>query len=109
MSSRIMHALALYGMSGVAASALAQPVLQVIEPLEGTTTFVNILGMSADGQVLVGVAGNSAVRWTQETGSVALQMPPGITRALARQTNADGSVVVGSTGSAVDRRAFRWT
>jgi probable HAF family extracellular repeat protein len=67
------------------------------------------LGISADGNVVVGV-GNSqkAFRWTKETGIVAIAS--GFSLSAANSVNADGSIIAGyvveSNGI---YNAFRWT
>jgi hypothetical protein len=67
-------------------------------------------GVSADGSVVVGQAGEIAFRWTADGGMVGLGHLPsgglgGYSEAYA--TSADGSVVVG--GSSPGWEAFHWT
>ncbi len=86
-------------------------------------------GISADGTVVVGISssdfdgkavdgGSEAFRWTAETGMVGLgDFPGGFFRSRAWAVSADGSVVVGRSGSSVwdslndgwGSEAFRWT
>jgi probable HAF family extracellular repeat protein len=71
-------------------------------------------GVSADGSVVVGVAGNAAgrkcaFRWTAAGGMQDLGTLGG-SGSEANAVSADGSVVVGwAENAARDRRAFRWT
>jgi probable HAF family extracellular repeat protein len=85
------------------------------------------LGVSADGSAIVGRSNSvnsdeggtysglsEAFRWNSDDGMVGLGfLPGGITSSVARAVSADGSVVVGSSGSgSVDagaQEAFRWT
>ena len=62
--------------------------------IDGDTVFI-----SADGQTVVGNSGERSFRWHAGTMT---EIPPG-----ARATNADGSVVVGQSGSPA--HAFRWS
>src|SRR4029453_12157147 len=66
-----------------------------MEPLPGLGRTA-ALGISADGQVVVGQVNGHAGRWTEQTGWVDLGTS-GIARGLyfASATNADGSVIVG--------------
>jgi probable HAF family extracellular repeat protein len=61
--------------------------------------------ISADGSVVVGMAGSEAFRWTAGGGMVGLGFLPGASSSEASDVSADGSVVVGSSG----QQAFRWT
>jgi probable HAF family extracellular repeat protein len=64
---------------------------------------------SADGAVIVGVAGG-AFRWTQSSGIVGLgELPSGTFASAALGVSADGSVVVGYSSTVVGTEAFRWT
>lgn len=70
----------------------------------------NAYGISSDGSTIVGYLVNAdgydrAFRWTQTTGTLELGALDGDS-SIARATNADGSVVVGSVNNSV---AFRWT
>ena len=77
--------------------------------------------VSADGSVLVGngrketpvgVVGfvREAIRWTQATGMVGLgDLPGGMIYSNAFGVSADGSVVVGYSGSTFGGEGFRWT
>ena len=73
------------------------------------------LGVSADGQVVVGASttatGDEAFRWTRATGMVALgDLPGGDRRSVARGVSLDGSVVVGFGNVEGSRaEAVRWT
>lgn len=75
--------------------------------------------VSADGRVIVGMSGSTAFpntesggeafRWTQESGMVGLGALEGGLFSEALNVSADGSVVVGASGSTDGVRAFRWT
>jgi probable HAF family extracellular repeat protein len=73
--------------------------------------------VSEDGSVVVGQddggprRGREAFRWTAAGGVVSLGLLPGLTpQSVANGVSADGSVVVGESGSrASDVHAFRWT
>jgi probable HAF family extracellular repeat protein len=74
------------------------------------------VGISADGSVVVGSSYNSsqatneAFRWTAPGGMVGLgDLPGGSFDSRARATSANGSVVVGASGSCPAWEAFRWT
>jgi len=64
-------------------------------------------GVSDDGLVVVGDSnpGNTACRWTPTTGIAALGVLPGHTQSIALAASADGSVIVGRSGSS---GAFVW-
>ena len=70
------------------------------------------LGVSADGQVVVGVSNtgtrDEAFRWTAGTGISGLGVISGGSSA-ANATSAAGSVIVGRSGNGADDVAFRWT
>ncbi|MFM8641342.1 MAG: PEP-CTERM sorting domain-containing protein, partial [Phycisphaerales bacterium] len=57
--------------------------------------------MSADGSVVAGYFStyinpkDRPFRWTAGTGTVALQLPPGAVRGIARGISADGQFIVG--------------
>ena len=74
----------------------------------------NAQSVSANGLVIVGQS-QSAVnalepfRWTEETGMVGLGDLGGESIGDAFGTSADGSVIVGFSGSEFGREAFRWT
>jgi probable HAF family extracellular repeat protein len=65
--------------------------------------------VSGDGAVVVGYGSGGAFRWTASTGMVSLGYLPGYTTSEAYGTNADGSVVVGGSGSSSGSQAFEWT
>jgi len=70
------------------------------------------LGVSGDGSVVVGTFGGQAFRWTAATGMVGLDTlptPVGGASSTARAINADGSVIVGGTSSAIGDQPFRHT
>ncbi|MBI3249008.1 MAG: hypothetical protein HYZ50_21100 [Deltaproteobacteria bacterium] len=79
------------------------------------------LDVSADGAVVVGVAGstfgglvlfgNEAFRWTAAEGMVGLgDLPGSFVASIARAVSANGSVVVGESANNQSRNeAFRWT
>lgn len=72
-------------------------------------------GISADGSVIVGDTSEAsgiryAVRWTQATGTVSLgKLLATDVQSIATEVSADGSVIVGGSGSFTARGAFRWT
>ncbi len=67
-------------------------------------------GVSADGQVIVGVQGKAAFRWTQEHGLMLLgDLPGGLNRSAATAVSSDGKVVVGYGSTNDGTEAFRWT
>ena len=73
-------------------------------------------GVSSDGRVVVGrsIDGEGvdewqAFRWTAETGMVALGHSPGTGYSSAEDASGDGSVIVGTSGTADNSVAFRWT
>ncbi len=72
------------------------------------------LGVSADGAVVVGESSNlsnarEALRWTEAGGMVGLGIPATAVSRVASGASANGSVVVGSSGSGLLAEAFRWT
>ncbi|MEK6801410.1 MAG: putative Ig domain-containing protein [Nitrospirota bacterium] len=90
---------------------------QGLGDLPGGTTASFAAGISADGNVVVGVgnynngfAGEEAFRWTSAAGIVGLgDLPGSIVSSFANDVSADGAVVVGSSQSAAGQEAFRWT
>ena len=73
------------------------------------------MAISRDGRAIVGNHGTAgregrgaqhAFRWTAEEGLVDLGVLPGVDHSIATAVNADGSVIVGSSGSSVE--AFIW-
>lgn len=71
-------------------------------------------GVSADGNVVVGLAPNAAFayfafRWTTTDGMQNLGTLPGGTSSWAHGVSGDGDVVVGHVPLPNGRRAFRWT
>jgi len=77
-------------------------------------TLPSALGISGNGQVLVGGSpgtGSIAFRWSQSGGVQTLGTLPGFTDADAIDANFDGSVVVGtnSFNGAGTKQAYRWT
>jgi probable HAF family extracellular repeat protein len=73
------------------------------------------MGVSADGQVVVGrsvsTSGYEAYRWTASGGMVGLGTLTGMTVSQANAVSADGSVIVGIVGTDLypSGPAFRWT
>jgi uncharacterized membrane protein len=73
------------------------------------------IGISADGDVIAGTAGNTfpghrAIRWTPAAGIELLPMLPGATSCFSYGISGDGNVIVGYCEIPVlGRRAFRWT
>lgn len=82
-------------------------------------TYSDATGVSADGEMVVGVAPDGAAdnvyrafRWTQAGGKVSLGVLNGDTESWATGVSANGEVVIGwaSDGAADNAdRAFRWT
>jgi probable HAF family extracellular repeat protein len=58
--------------------------------------------------VVVGDSAGHAFRWTQSSGMVSLGNLPGQSYSYARDVSADGSIIVGSSGSST-YQAYRWT
>jgi probable HAF family extracellular repeat protein len=89
-----------------------------LEPM-ATYTQCGAVGMSADGQVVVGycdrVEGNvleseQAFRWTEATGMVGLGFLPDAPNSFPLCMSADGSIVVGNSGLDADSAAsFIWS
>ena len=85
-------------------------------PADAITT---ALFVSADGSVIVGVAGARggavAFRWSERTGFVGIGPLPGFSYSRPTGISADGSVVVGVSATELvptptsSKRAFRWT
>lgn len=80
-------------------------------------TYSAAYGVSRDGTVVIGDSGSydpykdfppgpeqQAFRWTRSTGMVGLGYLPGAEKSSAHAVNADGTVIVGTSGD----RAFRW-
>jgi probable HAF family extracellular repeat protein len=75
------------------------------EPASGATA----LGVSADGQIVVGVAGGTAFRWTQAGGLQDINPVPG-QASDADAISEDGKVIVGEFQlPSGPYHAFRWT
>ena len=75
------------------------------EPASGATP----LGVSADGQIVVGVAGGTAFRWTQAGGLQDINPVPG-QASDADAISEDGTVIVGEFQlPSGPYHAFRWT
>lgn len=77
-------------------------------------------GLSADGTVVVGLSGiidfSRAFRWVSTSGAggtagvmTDLGVLPGHNSSYANAVSADGTIVVGRSGSNSSNRAFRWT
>jgi uncharacterized membrane protein len=82
--------------------------------LPGSIVESTMLGISGNGQVLVGyghsAAGYEAVRWTQGTGLVSIgDLAGGPMAGFASGASIDGSVIVGSGNDGSGDRATRWT
>lgn len=84
--------------------------LGVIDP-NGVNAISVAHGISGDGTTVVGESNNQAFRWTTATpGSLEpLGFLPGGAGSAGRGASADGSVVVGWSGTPNGVRAFRWT
>ncbi|MBI5393730.1 MAG: PEP-CTERM sorting domain-containing protein [Verrucomicrobia bacterium] len=71
--------------------------------------------ISSDGKVVVGVSGSlasgsvQAFRWTAAGGMVGLGTLPGGSNSHSSAVSSNGSVVVGTSESALGYQAFRWT
>ncbi|MCO6045112.1 PEP-CTERM sorting domain-containing protein [Aeoliella sp. ICT_H6.2] len=70
------------------------------------------MGVSANGQVIVGRSGSSigtqAFRWTEEDGMVGLGGLSGGTFSIAEDANFNGSIIVGRAGSSTFFDPFIW-
>lgn len=82
--------------------------------LPGDIVESTMLGISGDGQVLVGyghsAAGYEMIRWTQGGGLVSLgDLPGGTVNGAGLACSLDGSVIVGGGSDASGDRAIRWT
>lgn len=108
-----------FGLGLAGALAVCGPVwgesLEAVEPPSGAT-FTQGGYISGDGSTVAGATENAsgyqeAFRWTPGGGIVRLgYLPGGMTSySYAYGINADGSVVVGGSSSAVGTEAFRWT
>jgi probable HAF family extracellular repeat protein len=67
----------------------------------GQFKYSQAIGVSRDGSAVVGIVGtstlpDSAFRWTQATGMVALGTPAGFTHSAATKISADGGTVIGA-------------
>ncbi|MCX6592650.1 MAG: PEP-CTERM sorting domain-containing protein [Acidobacteria bacterium] len=78
--------------------------ITILPALDGFTSFT-ATAMSSNGSVVVGVSGDTAVRWTKETGTKSLFSSPG--GSIAIGVSSDGSHIVGSYGT--PKTAFEWT
>ncbi|TWU22591.1 PEP-CTERM sorting domain-containing protein [Bythopirellula polymerisocia] len=80
--------------------------------LPGGLTNSSALGVSADGQVVVGdsdsTLGLQAFRWTEATNMVGLGFLTGGSFSSATDTTADGSIVVGIASMGADSDPFIW-
>jgi probable HAF family extracellular repeat protein len=71
--------------------------------------------VSGKGSVVVGITGtaggvgNQAFRWTSTDGMTSLGFLAGGRNSVASALSADGSVIVGHSGSNIGSQAFRWT
>ena len=83
--------------------------------LQGGDYWSDARGVSADGNVVVGMSYNAsfnfeAFRWTSGTGMVGLgDLPGGGFDVRANDVSADGNVVVGNGSSATGPEAYYWT
>jgi probable HAF family extracellular repeat protein len=87
---------------------------RLVEALPQGTINVSAQGISATGQVVVGVLDMSdrreAFRWSSPSGLVGLgDFDGGTFNSTAYAASADGSVIVGDGRSAIGIEAFRWT
>jgi probable HAF family extracellular repeat protein len=67
------------------------------------------MGISGDGQVIVGWAGSHALRWDNSTGGISVIDPGGSNNYFAAAANRDGSVVVGMALIGETAEAVYWT
>ncbi len=98
MSSRIVaHLLGLVVVSGAAASAGAQPEYEIFAISLPGQANSNGQGISSGGNFVTGTSNNTAVRWTESGGTVALPelAAPSRPFSLAQAVN-DSGVVVGT-------------
>lgn len=65
--------------------------------------------ISDDGNVVVGVCGPYAFRWTPTSGMQNIGLLPGMVTGDARAVSGDGFAVTGSMGDGVNRYIYRWT
>ena len=102
---------------GPAAQAQSASFRVIPDPGGGTASSL-ARGLSADGKAATGSyefgsSGAGAFRWTEATGSAPLGVLPGFAASFGYAVNADGSVIVGSSGpsrtSVGGKGAFRWT
>jgi|GEM_PF-2387488 len=81
-------------------------------PYAGTDYYSEARGVSANGNVIVGLGSSddavSAWRWTQATGTVSLGFVPGDSTSSAYAISADGSTIVGFSGTDYNQ-AMRYT
>ena len=94
--------------AGIAVAAHAQTALFIPIPAPAPGQNIAPFGISDDGSTVVGIAGpagptQQAFRWTPSGGMQLLW------QGLARDTSADGSVIVGGTGIGTPGQAVRWT
>jgi len=84
--------------------------MQSLGSLPGRTGPGQALGVSSDGQVIVGQFDFEAFRWTAADGMVGLGFLPGHTTSVARDVSGDGERIVGySLADDDDQAAFVWT
>jgi probable HAF family extracellular repeat protein len=103
--------------AGAGAHAQSASFRVIPDPGGGAASNV-VRDVSADGRVATGTyqfgsSGAGAFRWNEATGSTPLGVLPGFAASFGNAVNADGSVVVGSSGQsrsgADGKGAFRWT
>ena len=79
----------------------------------GGTLISQVLGMSANGTVLVGWgssdAGFESVRWTAGTPVAMGDLPGGVFNSAAAQVSADGQTIAGTGSSTSGPEAYVWT
>jgi len=104
---RSMLVASLAGLLTIGQLHAQQPSLIWLGTLGGSSSVA--YGVSADGSVVVGMAGDTAFRWTASTGMQLLETPF-LHRSAASAVSADGTTIVGSIEEPGYRyRAVRWT
>lgn len=84
---------------------------QAVDLPDGST-FIEVLDLSADGSVAVGIGntaqGHRVVRWSLKSGLEILPVPEGAPGFFVARISADGSTIIGTTHGP-DRLVLRWT
>jgi uncharacterized membrane protein len=101
-------AFALVTASAIVSVASAQATFTPLGMPAGSTGS-SATGVSANGAVVVGIADNSAWRWTPSDGIIPIPNLPGTSASQGVAVSDDGSTVVGSFSGNGNDYAFRWT